>query len=195
MPESVLFDQVLPKYQMTVEHWFTLIRERASMVHKFMDRAKLDRLNDFIYDASHGRTINNSMYSGTVVNKDAGLPSIRNPNLEGIFRVVKHPLQKPHEHFVLCFARHGKWVMARIAETSWEGRQVVQEVELFPTDLDVIKHYGMDERQMLAFLTDGFKSWVETRRAFLNRMEQAQREFELEDRIVGSFSPTPLRKS
>ncbi len=192
MPESVLFEKILPGGKLTSEEWLSLIYERARLVNISMDRVRLTKLSDFGYspsDLGGGCTvsINGLRDKRTVVGEGSDI------HIEGIFRIIQvRGDADSRKHYVLGFSRTACWYVAEIFEDSVDYRRYIRSLDVWRTDLgDVINRFHIDYRQILAFLAMEHDGWVEKKRDVLERMLRIQAQIVRDDLILDALCAEP----
>ncbi|MFA5184986.1 MAG: hypothetical protein WC551_00675 [Patescibacteria group bacterium] len=194
MPESVLFEKILPGKNLTREEWLSLIDERARLIRLFMDRVRLTKLSDFGYapsDFGGGCTvsINGLRDKRTVIQPGDDI------HVEGIFRSVTRRSKEDRLgrwYHVLGLTRAGDWRLAEILEGTDGCMGFIKSIDILPTGpLEAVRHFRIEYRDILSFLADEYNGWVEKKREIFERMQRVQAKFAVDDRIIDALSAEP----
>lgn len=189
VPESVLFEKILPGGKLTENDWVLLIDERADLVRWFMDRVRLQKLYDFGYapsDLGGGCTVS---IAGLLRDDTDTVCYVHSLKVEGVFRgMASRHGKNPHRHHVLGFTRNGDWIEADILERPRDGMRHISSIHVSRTTPGaVVSSFRIEYPEILAFLADEFTGWVEKKRDIFERMQRIQSKFALEDRILDAL--------
>jgi len=197
MPESVLFENILPGRKFSDGEWLMLVHERAHLIRFAMDRVRLNKLGEFGYAPSElggGSTV--SIIGMSNERTGAGKNS-HILNVEGIFRSVcrrREDDRLGRRHYVLGYTSAGSWLIADILEDTFDGRRYIRALDVGYTSPEaVVGRFCIEYRDLLAFLAAEYTGWIEKKREIFERMQRAQAKFAIDDRFIDALCAEPKK--